>query len=218
MANCKIESLEIPTATDNCTSILTVTNDITFPITENTLVTWSYEDESGNIETQTQNVIINQANILLTALLTDEISNNSGEIDLTIAGDGTEPFTFSWSNGESTEDITGLMEGDYTVTVTDNDGCVTDSTFNIDSQVGIEDKEDLKVSVYPNPANDNIIINSDQLGAVVGIYGIDGKLVMSEFTLLSNQTVLSLNDLNTGVYFVKITSNKFKKTVRLIVK
>ena len=47
-----------------------------------------------------------------------------GSIDLTIGG-GTEPLVFEWSNGENTEDIGFLSSGSYSVTITDNNGCVT---------------------------------------------------------------------------------------------
>jgi type III secretion system FlhB-like substrate exporter len=47
----------------------------------------------------------------------------TGEVDLTATG-GTAPYTFAWSNGSSTEDITGLIAGVYTVVVTDDNGCV----------------------------------------------------------------------------------------------
>jgi subtilisin-like proprotein convertase family protein len=57
------------------------------------------------------------------ALLTDEqCGDGAGAIDLTIAG-GVSPYTFVWSNGAVTEDLTSLSAGTYDVTVTDNAGC-----------------------------------------------------------------------------------------------
>ncbi|WP_165569393.1 PKD domain-containing protein, partial [Flavobacterium suncheonense] len=59
-------------------------------------------------------------------------SNNNGSIDITVSG-GTPAYTYSWSNGATTQDISGLSPGSYTVTVTDTFGCVKSETFVIGS-------------------------------------------------------------------------------------
>lgn len=55
---------------------------------------------------------------------------NNGAIDLTVNG-STGPYTFYWSNGETTEDISNLYSGQYEVFVTDINGCMSTQTINI---------------------------------------------------------------------------------------
>ncbi|MBK7712906.1 MAG: Ig-like domain-containing protein [Bacteroidales bacterium] len=51
----------------------------------------------------------------------------SGSVDLTISG-GTAPFTFVWSNGATSEDLTGVAAGNYTVVITDANSCTANSS------------------------------------------------------------------------------------------
>jgi hypothetical protein len=53
-----------------------------------------------------------------------------GFADVTATGAG-EPFTFQWSNGETTEDLSNLCSGNYSVTVTSNKGCSKVFDFSI---------------------------------------------------------------------------------------
>ncbi len=59
-AECSVTSLTAPTATDNCSGTVTVTNDASLPITAQgtTIVTWTYDDGNGNTVDQTQDVVI----------------------------------------------------------------------------------------------------------------------------------------------------------------
>lgn len=44
---------------------------------------------------------------------------------------GTPPYTYAWSNGETTASIAGLTAGEYSFTVTDSQGCTGDGVFSI---------------------------------------------------------------------------------------
>ncbi|MEZ4925825.1 MAG: gliding motility-associated C-terminal domain-containing protein [Saprospiraceae bacterium] len=82
---------------------------------------------SSCISSDTYVVTNNTSDPVITPDITAAICTNpNGEIDLTITN-GQQPFVFNWSNGSMTEDLTGLLPGTYTVTVTDANGCTADS-------------------------------------------------------------------------------------------
>ncbi|PSR04913.1 MAG: hypothetical protein BRD50_02495, partial [Bacteroidetes bacterium SW_11_45_7] len=49
---------------------------------------------------------------------------SDGSIDLDVTG-GTQPYSYNWSNGSGAQDPGGLSQGSYSVTVTDDNNCVT---------------------------------------------------------------------------------------------
>jgi hypothetical protein len=59
-----------------------------------------------------------------------------GEIDLTVSG-GTSPYSYLWSNAGTSEDLTGLSGGTYTVTVTDDNGCTAVLSITINEAPAI---------------------------------------------------------------------------------
>jgi len=68
----------------------------------------------------------------LTSDITDEtaLGVSDGSIDLTVTG-GNAPYSISWSTGASSEDLSGLSADTYTVTVTDDLGCVQTGVFEV---------------------------------------------------------------------------------------
>ena len=81
------------------------------------------------------------------------------------------------------------------------------------------------VGLYPNPTADNttlIIDNYNVESLNVLVYDITGKLVMSPIQNQSllvgkNKFIINTSDLNNGIYFVTLITNKGKETVKLIV-
>jgi hypothetical protein len=68
------------------------------------------------------------------------IANNTGTINLTVTG-GYAPYTYSWTGANgftaTTEDITGLATGSYSVTVTSTGGCTASTTVNVAVQQAV---------------------------------------------------------------------------------
>ncbi len=62
--------------------------------------------------------------VAVTAEVTDVLcfGDNTGAIDLTVTG-GMAPYTFSWSNSQTTEDVGNLLAGSYSYDVLDANGC-----------------------------------------------------------------------------------------------
>jgi len=63
----------------------------------------------------------------------DESCTNScnGQITSTVTGGTGTSYTYSWSNGQTTQDATGLCAGSYTLTVTDTNGCTKNDNVSV---------------------------------------------------------------------------------------
>lgn len=86
-----------------------------------------------------------------------------------------------------------------------------------------EDFEEIKFSVYPNPASTKATIelpNTQNLEAWnLEIYSITGKKLQAESIAQNQQThTISLNSMSSGVYLVKVFNNQYSSTLKLIKK
>ena len=75
---------------------------------------------------------VNAQNITLKAIADGPKCNGAatGSISLFVDG-GTAPYTYAWSNGETTPSISSLFAGTYSVTVNDNGGLISTTTVII---------------------------------------------------------------------------------------
>jgi hypothetical protein len=116
-----------------------------------------------------------------------------GTIDLSVVG-GTMPYSFAWSNGDTTEDLSSLIGGTYTVIVTDTNNCIWYDT------VQIAEPTDLVLDLDSIPE-----IESQQNGkAWVTVSGGVGPYEYL-WNDPSNSTIDSALNLSRGVYTVKVT-------------
>ena len=95
-----------------------------------------------------------------TTSTTSTCGDNNGTATVTVSG-GTGNYTYSWSNGATTQEITSLSAGTYSVTVTDSDGCSTSCN------TVVEESGDLDITLFPQSniiCNPNTIITTEITG------------------------------------------------------
>ncbi|MGY0392706.1 LamG-like jellyroll fold domain-containing protein [Bizionia sp. KMM 8389] len=133
---CIVTSLTTPSATDNCGSIVGVTNDASLPITTQgtTIVTWTFSDSFGNVSTQTQNVIIDDTTPPDTPTLDDvtgqcsataTVPTTTDNCGATITGTTSDPLTY---NTQGTHVITWTFDDGNGNTSTQTQNVVIDDT------------------------------------------------------------------------------------------
>jgi hypothetical protein len=141
-----------------------------------------------------------------------------GYIDLLILN-GLAPFTFLWSNGSTTEDITGLSSGTYAVTISSADGC----TKVLEILLQTVDNEDFitkfDLKIIPNPASDQVgvylnIPSSEVLN--LRFTDLAGRLISAQVGL-GPVFFFEVSDLPNGLYMLWLENEKGKSAYRVVV-
>ncbi|WP_281321920.1 T9SS type A sorting domain-containing protein [Flavobacterium aestivum] len=146
-----------------------------------------------------------------------------GAIEITVDG-GTPNYTYAWSNDKTSQNISGIIPGTYSVLVTDAKNCkaeINNITINSPSEINIPERIVKKVSIFGKNLTD---------GAIT-IAPITGGLVENEtsttydysWTKDNDATVistdLSINNLGKGTYHLTVKANNTNctKTIDCIV-
>ena len=96
------------------------------------------QDDNGCNVSETVNMTSANAPLITASLTSPSCNGNTdGNIDLTVSG-GNSPYSFDWSTGESTEDISNLAAGIYDVILSDASGCTVIEAITLNGSVPID--------------------------------------------------------------------------------
>lgn len=89
-------------------------------------------DNNGCTATESYTITQPTVLVLTTVSVTNALCDGTptGSIDMNVSG-GTPFYTYLWSNGTITQDLTNVGGGIYSVTVTDALGCTQSTSINI---------------------------------------------------------------------------------------
>lgn len=112
---------------------------------------------------------------------------------VSVAG-GTAPYSYSWSNGASTQSVAGLCAGSYTVTITDASGCQQTANFTL---------------VNPPPISLTMSSTSDNCGSCDGTASVtaSGGSAPYSYSWTTGGSTSTVSGLCTGNYTVTVTDN-----------
>jgi hypothetical protein len=119
-----------------------------------------------------------------------------------------EPLTLRYQVEQELEhtatsaDISGLGEGDYTVIVTDGNGCDTSRTFSV-ALTGIGTLNEAGFKAYPNPANDQLNIVSSNVIQHFRVTDLLGNVV-SVASPNAMTTQIATTNLSEGIYVIEV--------------
>ena len=205
--------LDSAITTDNCASSV---SQIIGPMNGDSLMTGSYTSEFlavdifGNESSCSVDIMVNPLPVI--ELGNDSLFCDSIEFTVDAGNDGS---SFDWSTGESSQTILVTDSGNYTVTVTDANGCESSSSIHVGLKVcvGIDEVGNpIYMTVYPNPTTNMVNVQIDGFADDVryDILDIDGKLVQSSNrngVSASSIEVIDISSFSSGIYILSVKVN-----------
>lgn len=118
----------------------------------------------------------------------------TGHGKVTIIYGAPETISYLWSNGATTDDVTNLTAGNYTLTATSFSGCITTETFVL-TEPSLINANLSSTNISCNGANDGIVTS-------IPAGGIPGYTYLWPY---NSATTSSISGLSIGTYVVNIT-------------
>lgn len=157
-----------------------------------------------------QPAALTQGDVIIT---NDQDNSNSGSVELTVHG-GTGSLSYAWSNGSNGTKLGGLGAGEYSCTVTDENGCQqVFGPFVVENVSGVDESEYLtSFNLFPNPAADLINVSAGLVkegNVTLTLMNAFGREIVAESHRGNFNTRLNVAGMPSGMYFIQLRHRDF---------
>ncbi len=158
--------------------------------------------DSNMCTSSASDTILQPSQVLVSVSSTPASTASAGDgTAIAVATGGTGVLILNWATGASGDTITHLTTGSYCLTVTDANFCSATACDSVGFLVGVNNVAATHVRIYPNPANNQLTIETNITDGkfVFAIYSLDGRLVEQRI-ITGEKSTLLLNQLADGFY------------------
>lgn len=218
-AVCKIDQLQAPTASDNCSggpTTLTATTNTSFPVTDTSIneIVWNYDNGNGLFSSQTQT--INWQSIDISTTVNQETIN---------ANNTENGVTYQWMNcatntlinGETSASFTPSHGGNYAVIITQN-GCQDTSSCKTIEFASVHELNKENVIIAPNPSKSgHFKIQSNNQIVELEVFDYLGRSIQKQKSNTEG-ILLDLSSAPKGVYTLLFkTKNQQVSSTKIVI-
>ena len=86
---------------------------------------------------------------------------------------------------------------------------------NLEYTEGVSEQNGSQIVIYPNPVNDKLTVEAEEAIGTVEIYNLMGAMVYSQKNC-TNKVEINTADLQSGIYFIRLTNDKVSETRRFV--
>lgn len=208
----------------------TIANPIINPTTPTTF--WVIGEDSNGCKAIDS--IFIAISITPTSIIDDPAPNDTLDIGVPNGGDiqffgnlSVNAINYAWKFGDGGNDnvvnpiYTYTTTGLFNVELITTNGACNDtaySTVYVFNSIGVNELSNtINFNTYPNPTKNYLTINSNISNAEVNLIDYTGKIVTTTLTNYKGQATISTSKFSAGVYFIKLITNNFVATRKIII-
>ncbi len=132
--------------------------------------------------------------------------------------------SYLWQDNSTDPTYTVTTPGEYSVTVTADNGCTTSKTVNVVNETGVEEtgEDPFRLRVYPNPARNLLMVEIDTRetdDVIIGFYNSEGSLIFNDRAARGSyySRHIDISPYPQGIYYIRFYNSEISRVSKIVI-